>query len=261
MVAATGVIVAVGLGTTFLLGVLGAARSRPAAGTRPSATSTPNSRPPSTRFQPPRVTANPTAPQSQIDSELSHAEQPTVLPAGELASLPAAGVSAAYPPVPSRDRGDATSFATAFVAELLDRDYADQSRNGLLAWAQAESAPNSLPGTQAALAGRSLVLSLADPESPGPVPTAAGWVNDAAAGQIDSVVNLSVGVDPQWLALTATGWQPADPAMTILTVTGNLIVHQTDGNRSRSFSLDLTLGSARSGPGHGAVAVDDWAVL
>jgi hypothetical protein len=214
------------------------------------------------RFQRPGVAPASTSQQSLIDSELRQAEQHSPLPAGALASLPDAGRSPGYPAVPVADRSDPITFGLAFVTELLDRDYGRQFRQGLLAWAQAESAPNTLPGVPADLANRALVLSLINPApAAGPVSSAAEWTGDARSGRAETVKNVQAAVNAQWLALTASGWQPADPSMTILTVTGTLVVHEPAGISTESFSLDLTLGSSESRPGYGAVAVDDWSVM
>jgi hypothetical protein len=230
-----------------------------AAGTTPSARTTPKNGGTAT---PPRVAPGAGAQQSTVDSELSRAEQPAPLPPGGIAGLPAAGYSSAYPAIAPSERSDAAAFATAFVTELVDRDYARQSRDQLLVWAQAESAPNTLPGVNPALAGHSLVLSLLDPGlAPGPVPTPEMWTQAAAAGQVQTVTNIESAVNPDWLALTSSGWQPADPNMTVLTVTANLVSSGPGGGRPQSFSLQLTLGSAGSHPGYGAVAVDDWTVM
>ena len=212
-------------------------------------------------YRPPRVIPARSAQQSTVDSELSQAEQHFTLPAGGVDALPAAAYSSGYPAVPAADLGDAASFATAFVSELVDRDYARQSRQQLLAWAQAESAPNTLPGLDPALTGHSLALSLIDPvPPPGPVPPPAVWTQAAAAEQVQTVTNIETAVNADWLALTSSGWQPSDPAMTVLTVTANLNVAGPGGGRTESFSLQLTLGSNGSRPGYGAVAVDDWTV-
>lgn len=212
-------------------------------------------------YRPPRVIPARSAQQSTVDSELSQAEQHFTLPAGGVGALPAAAYSSGYPAVSAADRSDAASFAMAFVSELVDRDYSGQSRQQLLAWAQAESAPNTLPGVDPALAGRSLVLSLIDPvPSPGPVSSPSVWAQAAAAGQVQTVTNIETAGNPAWLALTSSGWQPSDPAMTVLTVTANLNVAGPGGGRTESFSLQLTLGSNGSRPGYGAVAVDDWTV-
>jgi hypothetical protein len=214
------------------------------------------------RLHPPPVSP-PTSPrQSLIDSELRQAEQPSTLRAGGVASLPGPGYSPEYPPIPVADRSDAITYGVAFVTELLDRGYAHQSRHELLAWAQAESAPNRLPGVPADLAGRALLLSLLYPASAaGPVPSPAEWSQDAVSSRIETVEDVQAGFNPEWLSLTASGWQPTDPAMTILTVTGTRVGQASAGISTESFSLDLTLGSNRSRIGYGAVAVDDWTVM
>jgi hypothetical protein len=203
-----------------------------------------------------------TAEQSSVDSQLARSEQAPSVSATDLESLPAAGDSLGYPAIPAPDRTDAGSYATAFVRELIGRNYAGQSRRALLAWAQAESAPNTLPGVVSKLASRSLVLSLADPAAAsGLVPGSAAWMEAAAAGESQTVSNVATTTDPSWLALTASGWQPTDPAMTMLTVSGTLVTSGPTGSQEGSFSLTLTLGSNGLRPGLGAVAVDDWTVL
>jgi hypothetical protein len=203
-----------------------------------------------------------TAEQSSVDSQLSRSEQPLSVSAADLESLPAAGDSVGYPAIPAPDRTDPGKYATAFVSELIGRNYAGQSRRALLAWAQAESAPNTLPGVVSTLASRSLVLSLTDPAAAsGPVPAGAAWMEAAAAGETQTVSNVATTTDPSWLALMASGWQPTDPAMIMLTVSGTLVTSGPTGNQQGPFSLTLTLGSNGLRPGLGAVAVDDWTVL
>jgi hypothetical protein len=212
-------------------------------------------------YKPVVVTPAATPEQSLIDSQLSQAEQMPAMPAGLLASLPAGGYSPDYPPIPDGERNNAIAFGTAFVTELVDRNYGRQSRRDLLSWAQAESAPNTLPGVPAGMARHSLALSLIDPvPPPGPVPAAADWAGSGGAGEVQTVSNLQAVIDPAWLTLTATGWQPADSAMTVLTVTGTLSTAGPEGTRTGSFSLHLTVGSNNYRPGYGAVAVDDWTV-
>ena len=98
-------------------------------------------------------------------------------PPRERSSVPApGGVRLPIPSVPTADRGDPGTYAIAFATELLDTNFAVQSRDALLAWAEHEEAPNTLPGVPASVAGKALVLSLADPDLPGgspsPVPSA-----------------------------------------------------------------------------------------
>ena len=216
--------------------------------------------PPTPKIKPPE-----TAVQRQIDSELAQAETPASIAAARATSVPAPAVSTAYPAVPIVDRSDATAYAIAFTTELLDINYATQTRAGLLAWAEHEEAPNTLPGVPTDVAGKALVLSLADPDLPGgspsPVPSPAGWAADAAAGVSQQVTDVATEVDPDWTEVVSEGWQPADPLMTIETVTGNLTV-TTNGQAvpPESFTLTLTLGSAAHVRGYGAVAAGDWAV-
>ena len=202
--------------------------------------------------------------QKQIDAELAQAETPTAIAAAQRITVPAPSVSAAYPSVPTADRGDPGAYATAFAKELLDTTFAVQSRGGLLAWAEHEEAPNTLPGVPASVAGKALVLSLADPDLPGgspsPVPSAAQWVADAQGGVSQSVADVQAEVDPDWTNIISQGWQPRDPLMTIEVVTGTMTT-ATNGVAAapQSFSLTLTLGSAaHARSGYGAVAVADW---
>jgi hypothetical protein len=202
--------------------------------------------------------------QQQIDAELAKAETPATIAAALRTTVPAPAVSAAYPSVPPAGRGDPGAYAIVFTTELLDTNFALQSRGALLAWAEHEEAPNTLPGVPASVAGKALVLSLADPDLPGgspsPVPSAAQWVADAAGGVSQSVADVQAEVDPDWTNIISQGWQPRDPLMTIETVTGTLTV-ATNGMAAppESFSLTLTLGSAvHARAGYGAVAAADW---
>jgi hypothetical protein len=216
-------------------------------------------------YRPPRVQPAPSAAQTQTDQRLAQAETPDALAASAATAVPTPADSAAYPGVPVVARNDPAAYALAFATELLDRDYARQSRAHLLAWAQAEEAPNTLPGVPAALADEALVLSLAAPGLPGgsgssPVPSAAQWADLAQTHASQTVSGLQADVDPDWTGLVSTGWQPVDPAMTIMAVTGTLTIDQAGQTTTQSFALALTLGSAASRPGYGAVAVDDWTV-
>ena len=201
--------------------------------------------------------------QAQIDTELAADETPGAIAAARAARVPAPAVSTAYPALPGADSADPAGFAIAFATELLDTNYAIQTRDALLAWAEHEEAPNTLPGVPSDVAGKALVLSLADPALPGaspsPVPSKAQWVADAAAGITQQVRNVAAEVDPDWTELVSEGWQPADPRMTIETLTGDLTV-TTSGQASvpEPFSLTLTLGSAAHARGYGAVAAGDW---
>ena len=202
--------------------------------------------------------------QRRIDSQLAEAETSAAIAAAQRTSVPTPAVSSAYPSISRADRGDPGAYATAFTTELLDIDFAMQSRDSLLEWAEHEEAPNSLPGVPTSVAGKALVLSLADPNLPGgspsPVPSAAQWVADTQTGLSQSVADVQAEVDPDWTEIISQGWQPRDPLMTIEVVTGTMTVASNGVSAPpESFSLTLTLGSAaHAGAGYGAVAVADW---
>lgn len=205
-----------------------------------------------------------TAVQKEIDDRLAQAETPASITAAEESTTPAPAVSTAYPPIPVVDRSDPAAFAVAFASELLDTNYATQSRAELLAWAELEEAPNTLPGVPGSVAGKALVLSLADPGLPGgtpsPTPSAAQWASDGQRDEVQSVNGLQAEVDPDWTQIISEGWQPRDPRMTIEVVTGTVTV-SIDGQAEppQSFSLTVTLGSSAHVRGsYGAVAAGDW---
>jgi hypothetical protein len=205
-----------------------------------------------------------TAIQRQIDAELAQAETPAAIAAAQRSTVAAPKVSSDYPSVAAVDRGDPGTYAVAFTTELLDTNFAVQSRDALLAWAEHEEAPNTLPGVPASVASKALVLSLADPDLPGgspsPVPSAQQWVADATSGVSQGVADVQAEVAPGWTQIISEGWQPRDPLMTIETVTGTMTV-TTNGVAAapESFSLSVTLGSAANvRAGYGAVAVADW---
>ena len=221
-----------------------------------------------TLSMPRRPTSTPLPPssavQEEIDAQLARAETPASIAAAEQATVPAPAVSAAFPAISAQERSDPSAYAIAFVTELLDTSYATASRAELLAWAEHEEAPNTLPGVPASVAGKALVLSLADPGLPGatpsPTPSAAQWASDAQRGEVQSVSDLQAEVDPDWTQIISEGWQPIDVRMTIEVVTGTMTV-STNGQAAppQSFSLTVTLGSAAyARSSYGAVAVGDW---
>jgi hypothetical protein len=133
-----------------------------------------------------------------------------------------------------------------------------------LAWAESEEAPNLMPGVPEAVAGKALVLSLADPGLPGgspsPTPSAGDWIANAQRGVVQAVSDVQAEVAPDWTQIVSQGWQPRDPLMTIETVTGQVTV-TTNGAAATaaSFALTLTLGSAAHvSAGFGAVAAGNW---
>jgi hypothetical protein len=234
-------------------------RQPSAAASRPD-----SSRPAVARDGPLRVSPADSQTQQQTDSELARSESAASIAQANRETMPAAATSAAYPAIPASAESDPTAFALAFASELLDVDSAVQSRAGLLEWAEFEEAPDTLPGVPASIADKSLVGSLAYSgvagSEPSPVPAAAGWPKPDS-GTVQQVSGLAAVVAPDWTQLVSAGWEPVDPLMTIMVVTGTITV-TTDGRPGppRSFSLALSVGGARHYPGYGAVAVSAWTV-
>jgi hypothetical protein len=245
-------------------GPVGTVASSPSA-RRGSSPTTPPAAPATAAYTPSTVEPAETAVQRSIDNELARAESPSSIEAAEALTLPVGRDSPAYPAVPTASREDAFAYASSFAAELLDRNYRAQSRGELLAWAQAEEAANTLPGVPASIANKALSASLADPGIAGgngasPVPSLAVWTADARSGMTQRVTGLLVAVDPSWTQIVAKGWEPRDPLMTIMDVTGTLTVRTADTTASHQVSMVLALGSCDRAPGLGAMAVQDWMV-
>jgi len=203
--------------------------------------------------------------QASIDSQLARAESPSSIAAAEALTVPVASDSSAYPAVPASARENAATYAASFTAELLDRNYRSQSRAKLLAWAQGEEAPNTLPGVPASIANKALYASLADPGIAGgsggsPVPSPALWATEASSGTTQRVSDVLVAVDPSWTQLIGKGWERRDPLMTMMDVTGTLVVSTGATTTAEAVSMDLALGSCERAPGLGAIAVQDWTV-
>jgi hypothetical protein len=206
----------------------------------------------------------PTTPsQTKMDAELAASESAASIAQAQGESVPVPAASEEFPALPAGDEQDASVYALAFCRELLDINYRHQSRLGLLGWAQYEEAPDSLPGVPGSIADKSLVGSLAYAGTPGaeatPIPTAAAWNDAASSGTIQEISGLTAAVAPDWTALVGSGWEPVDPLLTILTVTGTISTTATaQAPTVRPFSFALTLGGARHHSGYGAVAVSAW---
>src|SRR3974390_2665182 len=108
-----------------------------------------------------------------------------------------------------------------------DTRSATQTRPALLAWAESEAAADTLPGVPAAAGQNSLIGSLAYAALPGaqppPIPAAADWPSPTS-GTSQAVTGLTASVDPAWTSQIAQGWQPADPLLTVIDITGTLPV-------------------------------------
>jgi hypothetical protein len=209
-----------------------------------------------------QVQSAPTPAQTQIDSQIVQAQNPASIAKAETITAPNPATTRAYPAVPSAERGDPTAYARAFITELLDTRYATQTRAALLAWAESEAAADTLPGVPAAAGQNSLIGSLAYAGLPGAQPTpilaAANWPS-LTSGTTQTVTGLTTSVDPAWARQIAQGWQPTDPLLTVIDITGTLTVTAPGRPPARHlFSLSLMLGTALHHPGYGAVAVANW---
>ena len=156
----------------------------------------------------------------------------------------------------------AESWARAFMAGLLDIDYAHQSGRSVGAWLQAQEAPMLIPGLPATVADKVLYLSLLDPQvlagQPSPIPASGRWQADAHAGVRQSVSDLLVQPDPAWTALTASGWQPADARMAGEDVSGLLTVDRGRIITVHHFTVEVFVGSARWHDGYGTESITGW---
>ena len=172
---------------------------------------------------------------------------------------PAPAPSAHFPAIAHATRQNPNSYATAFVTEALNIDFAKQSRRSLLSWAVSETSPETMPGIPASAASKFLYADLTSSGSP--VPTARAWTANAASGVTWSTSGVSMTTCPIWTQALATGWQPPDLRMGCLDVTGNLTVTQRGQPPTvKPFSLELGVGTAEYHKGYGAMSVNNWTV-
>lgn len=249
-----------------LLGVLAAVANRPS----PTRGPTPHHR--SARglrragkvpYHPTYITPARTATQERIDHALAASVDPSAMAQLEVLHVPAAHTSVAYPAVPARAETAADDFATAWVAELLDRNYQNQRRAQLLAWCQAEAAGFVFPGVPTTLRPRALIGSLLYPVAdlgnpPYPFPTVSQWNARTASGETDQAAHLFASTTKTWNEIISAGWVPPDPLTTEVTVTGTLTERTRTASKTMQFSLMLTLGSALHHPGYGVSSAGTW---
>lgn len=180
--------------------------------------------------------------------------------AAEAAEVPAPGFSASWPALPVADTPQ--RWARQFCQEMLDIDFAHQSRSGLGRWLSAEEAPELLPGVPASIADKVLYLSLFDTTALGgtssPIPNAAFWQAAAKAGGRWKVSDVVVQPDPQFSRIVASGWQPIDQRFAVEDVTGTLTTSGGGPATARRFSMAVYVGSAHWHDGYGTVLVGGW---
>ena len=217
--------------------------------------SPPNS---SSDYQPLRVRPPQTAVERAVNQAMAKTSlQGVAVLANE--SFPSPATSATFTAINAPDSSSATLYAIAFTQELLDLDFATSTRDGLLAWANYNNAPNSLTGLPRLLSAKVLCASLT--MRPSPVPTAAAWNLLATTRTTWRVSGLVVSVNPTWTQALSAGWTSVDPLMVIYDVSGLLTV-TTPGRAAvvKSIAFALTLGGASLHPGYGAVARNYWTV-
>jgi hypothetical protein len=186
-------------------------------------------------------------------------DQPAEWAPVDAITLPAPVPSAQFPAVSHAARQDPNSYAASFVSELLNIDFATQTRGALLAWAVSETSRDTMPGVPAAAAAKVLYADL-DPAG-SPIPSAATWAANAASGVTWTASDVTMTPAPTWSEVLATGWQPPDVRMDFLDVTGNLTVTQTGHSPAIvAFSLQLGLGSAEYHDGYGAMSLNNWTI-
>ncbi len=202
-----------------------------------------------------------TAVQQQYDAAFaSGLSASPSLHAAEAAQVPGPAFSPSWPALAEANTPE--QWSIAFARQLLDIDFAHQSRADLGRWLSAEEAPELLPGIPRDVADKVLYLSLFDANEVGgsasPIPDPATWHADAVAGVRWSVSDLVVQADPQFSQILATGWEPVDQRFAAEDVSGLLTVKRGDSPATKPFSMGLFLGSAHWHPGYGTVLVDNW---
>jgi hypothetical protein len=207
------------------------------------------------------VAASGTPAQEQYDQafQQSIAGQRGLSVAEDMA-VPAPAITGGWPQLAVAATAEA--WARAFVAGLLDIDYAHQFRPALGSWLQAQEAPMLIPGLPATVADKVLYLSLLDPQvlagQPSPIPGPVQWEADAHAGVRQWVSDLLVQPDPAWTVLTASGWQPADARMAGEDVSGLLTAHRGRAVTFHHFAVEVFVGSARWHDGYGTESITGW---
>lgn len=199
--------------------------------------------------------------QQQYDAALaSGLAASSSIQAAEVAQIPPPGFTADWPALPVANTPE--QWVAQFTQDLLNIDFARQTRAGLGQWLSAEEAPELLAGVPASIADKVLYLSLFDTAAVGgtssPVPDASSWASAAQTGERWSVSDLVIQADPQFSQIVASGWEPIDQRFAVEDVTGLLIIHQGQSDTTHHFSMEVYVGSAHWHNGYGTVLVNNW---
>ena len=176
---------------------------------------------------------------------------------------PAPAVSRAFPAISRAARRDPATYALAFTTELLDLNFAIDTRSQLARWVVSESSIDAYPSTPPWLETEDMYVSAFTTEISGtgssPIPSAAQWAADGAAHVTWKVSDVSAHVTSGWTAVVAAGYVPPDPRMTVQQVTG-ILTRQVGSQppTTETFSMRLALSSAFYHHGYGAGELGMW---
>jgi hypothetical protein len=221
----------------------------------------------------PASTATPSSPAgSGTSPPSSSTPAPPTAPASDVRSWDAikpvtASVSKGYPAIGAAAARDPDSFARAFAVELFTRNYTNETRARLLAWAQYEDAPLESPNYPRADWSKVLVDSLTDltwdNAASTPVPADGLWLALQAERATQAVRDVKIALDPQWEQKIAAGYQPPDRLATVrdvtLTVSQRTTVAGRPSTTAYDVSLSLQLGTSPRG-GYGVAATDNYVI-
>jgi len=168
--------------------------------------------------------------------------------------------SAAFPPIPASRRSlSAGAYARSFTRELLDVDFASESRSQLLSWANLNTAAVPLAPIPANYARLYPIDQLRS--AGGPVPSSAMWSQLAGEHVVWRVSGVTTRYRSVWETTVSAGFVPPDPRMEMLVATGTLTVTQPGhAPRTEQVSLDITTATGLYETGYGVANPDHWSV-